>query len=190
MGKFVCRFSQHCINIALKAWIFILEGIVTIMAGILSFWMITDFPDTAKFITEPERRSIVKSLEEDGQFSVKGESFKLKYVWQSFRDKKTYLCSEYSMFFLLDSTYFLQQFSVFGRGIVSVRSTSPINEDCSLIAVTVRFMPFRFLRRVLSTKYATIMPRNISPSKNHTSSGSRQQPPTCSASRYTHLQAY
>ncbi|KAF9785820.1 MFS general substrate transporter [Thelephora terrestris] len=35
-------------------WIFILEGLVTIIAGVMSYWIIQDFPDGAKFLTEAE----------------------------------------------------------------------------------------------------------------------------------------
>ncbi len=38
-------------------WIFILEGLVTVICAIVSFWVIDDFPDTAKFLTEEERKS-------------------------------------------------------------------------------------------------------------------------------------
>lgn len=37
------------------AWIFIIEGIFTVLVGIASFWVIQDFPDTAKFLSEDER---------------------------------------------------------------------------------------------------------------------------------------
>lgn len=37
------------------AWIFILEGLFTVLVGIASFWVVQDFPDTAKFLTEDER---------------------------------------------------------------------------------------------------------------------------------------
>ena len=36
------------------AWIFILEGLFTVLVGIASFWVIQDFPETAKFLTEEE----------------------------------------------------------------------------------------------------------------------------------------
>ncbi|KAM5387761.1 hypothetical protein ACJA88_001021 [Fusarium oxysporum] len=42
-------------GIAGWAWIFILEGLMTIVVGIISFWMVHDFPTDAKFITEEER---------------------------------------------------------------------------------------------------------------------------------------
>lgn len=79
-----------------QAWIFLLEGMVTVLSGCLSFWLIEDFPDTAKFITEAERQYIKQKMEADGQFSARGESFRIQYVWDSFRDYKTWIGSEYS----------------------------------------------------------------------------------------------
>lgn len=37
------------------AWIFILEGLFTVIIGVLSLWVIQDFPETAKFLNEEER---------------------------------------------------------------------------------------------------------------------------------------
>ncbi|TFY63769.1 hypothetical protein EVJ58_g3075 [Rhodofomes roseus] len=34
------------------AWIFIIEGLVTVVAGAVSYWIIQDFPDNARFLTE------------------------------------------------------------------------------------------------------------------------------------------
>lgn len=36
------------------AWIFILEGLFTILVGVASFWVVQDFPDTARFLSEEE----------------------------------------------------------------------------------------------------------------------------------------
>ncbi|THH18088.1 hypothetical protein EW146_g2839 [Bondarzewia mesenterica] len=73
------------------AWIFILEGLATIVAASASFWIIQDFPDNAKFLTEPERVFIVRRLQDDMQFSAGGEKFQMKYVWQCLTDWKTYI---------------------------------------------------------------------------------------------------
>ncbi len=35
-------------------WIFILEGLFTVLVGVASFWVIQDFPETAKFLSETE----------------------------------------------------------------------------------------------------------------------------------------
>lgn len=37
------------------AWIFILEGLFTVICAVLSFWILQDFPDNAKFLSETER---------------------------------------------------------------------------------------------------------------------------------------
>lgn len=36
------------------SWIFTLEGIFTVLIGVASFWIVQDFPETAKFLTEDE----------------------------------------------------------------------------------------------------------------------------------------
>ena len=76
------------------AWIFILEGLLTVVAGIFSFWVIQDFPDTAKFLTEAERTVVIRRLQEDDQFSAAGEELKWKYIWQSIFDWKTWVGSK------------------------------------------------------------------------------------------------
>ena len=43
------------------AWIFILEGLVTVLCAMASFFILSDFPDTAKFLTETERKSASSS---------------------------------------------------------------------------------------------------------------------------------
>ncbi|KAJ2932770.1 hypothetical protein H1R20_g4327, partial [Candolleomyces eurysporus] len=73
------------------AWIFILEGIATVVLSIASFWIIQDFPDNAKFLTEAERVFIIRRLKADTRFSASGQAFKRAYVWQSLRDWKTYV---------------------------------------------------------------------------------------------------
>lgn len=72
------------------AWIFILEGLATILVGIASFWMVHDFPDEAKFLTDDERRRVLRRLAVDKQGSSKHEDFKASFVWQVVKDWKTY----------------------------------------------------------------------------------------------------
>ncbi|KPI45795.1 putative transporter [Cyphellophora attinorum] len=72
------------------AWIFILEGLATIVIAFLSFWMVHDFPDEATFLTEDDRRRVIRRLKLDQQSSAEHEEFKLDYLWASLRDWKTY----------------------------------------------------------------------------------------------------
>jgi len=73
------------------SWIFIIEGLATIVAGILSFWFIQDFPDNAKFLTEAERAVVIRRLQDDEQWSVAGEAFQFRFVMQSVLDWKTWV---------------------------------------------------------------------------------------------------
>jgi len=76
------------------AWIFILEGLTTILAGFLSLRIIQDFPDSAKFLTDAERTFVIRRLQKDCQHSAAGEKLKIKYIWQSLSDWRTYLTSK------------------------------------------------------------------------------------------------
>ncbi|KAJ2919272.1 hypothetical protein MD484_g1132, partial [Candolleomyces efflorescens] len=73
------------------AWIFILEGLATVILSVASFWIIQDFPDNANFLSEDERVFIIRRLKADTRFSASGQVFKRAYVWQSLRDWKTYV---------------------------------------------------------------------------------------------------
>ncbi|KAF8141496.1 MFS general substrate transporter [Boletus edulis] len=73
------------------SWIFILEGLATVVAGALSFWIIVDFPEDATFLTEAERTVVIRRLQGDDQFSAAGERLKWKNIVASLTDWKTYL---------------------------------------------------------------------------------------------------
>lgn len=76
-------------------WIFILEGIVTVLVAILAFFVLYDFPETASFLTDDERAFVVFRLKYQGQANGPGrdqiqvaeaDEFKWEYVWSAFKD--------------------------------------------------------------------------------------------------------
>ncbi|KAL1693562.1 major facilitator superfamily domain-containing protein [Schizophyllum commune] len=97
------------------AWIFILEGLATVLAGIISFWIIQDFPDTAKFLSPAERAVVIRRLQADDQFSAAGEQLKMKYIWKSFADWKTWV----GMIIYVGCDMPLYSFSVFLPTIIN-----------------------------------------------------------------------
>lgn len=84
-------------------WIFILEGLVTVVVALFAFWGLYDFPGTAGFLTEEEREFVLYRLkfqgqgkpltcEEATQIKVsEAEEFEWKYVWQAFKDWQIWL---------------------------------------------------------------------------------------------------
>ncbi|GAC93479.1 transporter [Pseudozyma hubeiensis SY62] len=137
-------------------WIFIIIGLVTFVAGVLSFWFCVDFPDTATFLSDSERRAVIYRLQQDQQFSAAGEGFKWTNVWKAFADWK--LWAGMGAYIGCDAP--LYAFSLFTPTIVKAinkRWTSnqanlvsiPIYVVACLVTVAVGFMADRTSRRTL-----------------------------------------
>ena len=90
---FSMKFIFIIISNALMQGPLVLEGLATVLAGVASFWIIQDFPDTARFLTEAERTVVVRRLQGDDQFSAAGEKLRFKYIKESLTDWKTWNCS-------------------------------------------------------------------------------------------------
>jgi MFS family permease len=74
-------------------WIFILEGILTVLVAIAAYFTLFDFPETASFLTEEERAFVVYRLKYQGQKEVEGgvrvaqdDSFQWRFVRSAFLD--------------------------------------------------------------------------------------------------------
>lgn len=83
------------------SWIFILEGLLTVLCAVASYWVVSNFPETAGFLTKEERVFVIRRLRDDMQFSAGGEAFQARYIWQSLRDWKTYLAMGIYMGYLV-----------------------------------------------------------------------------------------
>ena len=120
------------------AWIFILEGLITIIASIASFFIIQDFPDTAKFLSEEERTFVVRRLQNDDRFSAGGEELRMKYILQSFMDWKTWVGSE---FFCALSCYALELIRIWVECFCSWEVTVLfMHSHNSSLALSIRFV--------------------------------------------------
>ncbi|KAL9113683.1 MAG: hypothetical protein Q9227_002128 [Pyrenula ochraceoflavens] len=97
------------------AWIFILEGLATVLIGAVSFWMVHDFPDEATFLNEVDRQRVIRRLKEDKQSSAEHEMFKMDYAWASLKDWKTYT----GMIVYMGCDGALYAFSLFIPSIIS-----------------------------------------------------------------------
>jgi len=70
-------------------WIFILEGIATVVIAIASFWMLYDYPDTAKFLNPAEKKYVVRRLKADNDGL--SHEYKNKFIVQAFLDWKAWV---------------------------------------------------------------------------------------------------
>lgn len=58
--------------------------------GVISWWVIVDFPCDATFLTPEERAIVYHRLEADGQHGARDEKFQWSEFWASFEDWKTW----------------------------------------------------------------------------------------------------
>jgi hypothetical protein len=71
-------------------WIFILEGIITIIVAALAKLVIVDWPETSKFLNEEERKLLIRRLAEDTG-CAKMDRLDKKSAKRVFSDVKIYL---------------------------------------------------------------------------------------------------
>ena len=136
------------------AWIFILEGILTIVFGVASFWAVHDFPDEATFLSEVDRARVVRRLKLDKQSSAEHEEFKMKYVWLAVKDYKMWL----GMIIYMGCDMPLYAFSLFLPTIISELGykttkaqllTVPPYAAAAILTITVGYIADRTRRRGL-----------------------------------------
>jgi len=72
-------------------WVFILEGVLTCVVSIIWFWLIPDFPEEAKWLTEEERAFIQARLREDQGKSAIERRITPRDVLHCFKDFKLFL---------------------------------------------------------------------------------------------------
>lgn len=92
-------------------WIFILEGLLTVLVAFVAPFAIHDSPETAKFLTEEERRFVIHQLRTqssaDASEMVQDQAtFQWKYVIQAFTDWQIYL-GLFSMFIYISAAVML-----------------------------------------------------------------------------------
>ncbi|KAE9368163.1 high-affinity nicotinic acid transporter [Stipitochalara longipes BDJ] len=77
-------------------WIFILEGLLTVVVAVCAFFILHDFPDTAGFLSVEEKAWVVHRLKyqgskKSGRRVAETEHFEWKYVAKALTDWQLYL---------------------------------------------------------------------------------------------------
>jgi MFS family permease len=73
------------------SWIFIIEGLVTLVVALGAYYFMHDYLETATFLTEPERKEVKRRLEQDSDFLA--NEYNQKFVWQALTDWKIHVFS-------------------------------------------------------------------------------------------------
>ncbi|PGH15060.1 hypothetical protein AJ80_05685 [Polytolypa hystricis UAMH7299] len=67
-------------------WIFILEGLLPVVTAFVSWYLLPDSPDRARFLTPLERKFVIKRLSQDMGSTT--DKISLKYVMAAFKEWK------------------------------------------------------------------------------------------------------
>lgn len=70
-------------------WIFILEGIVTIIVAIIAYRLMHDYPNTARFLSETEKNEVLRRLKQDR--AVLSDEFKKVFMIDALKDWKIWV---------------------------------------------------------------------------------------------------
>lgn len=72
-------------------WVFIIEGLMTCVVGIIAFFVVCDFPEDAKWLTEEEREFVRAKLAADTGDAAAHKSLGLRDVLAVFKDYKIFI---------------------------------------------------------------------------------------------------
>ncbi|KAI0043339.1 MFS general substrate transporter [Auriscalpium vulgare] len=73
------------------SWIFILEGMATVLVGLLALLVMVDFPSTAKFLTPEEKAYVIWKKKFDNSSVGEEERFAPRHIWAAFSDWQVWL---------------------------------------------------------------------------------------------------
>ena len=73
------------------AWIFILEGLLTVFVAIIAFWVMSDSPQTATFLTTDEAKEVHARLKHDNDDLA--HHYDTKFMYHAFMDWKIWIQS-------------------------------------------------------------------------------------------------
>ncbi|PIL23215.1 MFS general substrate transporter [Ganoderma sinense ZZ0214-1] len=141
---FVIQDKLHGVaGLAGWSWIFLCEGLMTVLLAIIIFIFMYDYPENATFLTDAERTWLLETIKLDSAAGSK--QFKREFIVQAVRDPKTYLFV--SIFFLsaiptVSFTTFLPTI-ISGMGYSSTHAqilTIPPNATACILTLCISYL--------------------------------------------------
>lgn len=138
------------LSLTSKRWIFILEGILTVVVAIASFFVMYDYPGTAKFLKPAERVYVQNRLHVDNDGC--SHEFKKKFIWDAFTDWKVW-CFAIMFHGALCPVYTFSLFSptlVANLGYAAARAqlmSVPPYVAAAIVTLTVGYLSDKWQRR-------------------------------------------
>jgi sugar phosphate permease len=129
-------------------WIFILEGVLTCVVSFTFFFLLPDFPEEAKWLTEEERAYVQARLRQDQGKSARDRRITGKDVLNVFKDYKI-IVGGFMYFGLIVPAY---GYAYFAPGIISTYHYSPIQTQLHSVPPWAASFVFALIIAYLSDK--------------------------------------
>ncbi|KAI0696770.1 MFS general substrate transporter [Cerioporus squamosus] len=79
------------------SWIFIIEGLITIVVGFIALFVLVDFPSSAPFLTPQERAYLMHRLKYDNSSVGEEEHFEMRHIWDAVLDWQVWILAIINM---------------------------------------------------------------------------------------------
>jgi len=129
-------------------WVFILEGLLTVVVSCVFFFLLPDFPEQAKWLKPEERAYIKARLEADQGRSAAERSITVRDALNVFKDYKVFL-GGFMYFFPIVSAY---AYAYFSPGIIRGYGYSPIETQLHSVPPWACAFGFAMLTAYISDK--------------------------------------
>lgn len=130
-------------------WIFILEGLLTVIVSCFFFFLLPNFPEESKWLTEDERRFVKARLQIDQGKSARERPIGLRDVGRVFKDFKV-IVGGFMYFGLIVPAY---GYAYFSPAIIQGYGYSPIQTQLHSVPPWAAAFGFSMLIAYLSDKF-------------------------------------
>ncbi|KUJ09089.1 pantothenate transporter [Mollisia scopiformis] len=119
-------------------WLFLTEGIVTVVTGIVVFFALPDFPSGASWLSENEKAFIQARLPGNSPRSAEA-NFRFREILDVLKDKKIWLFTLCWAFFTIGTTglTFYQPTVIANLGFTSIARSQLLNIPSAVVSVIV-----------------------------------------------------
>lgn len=129
-------------------WIFIIEGAVTAVVGIIFFWFLPDFPEESKWLAEDEKAYVAARLRQDQGRSAAERQISAKDVRNVFKDVKVWI-GGFMYCGLIVPAY---GYAYFSPAVIKTYGYSPIQTQLHSVPPWAAAFAFAMVLAILSDK--------------------------------------
>ncbi|KAI0096211.1 major facilitator superfamily domain-containing protein [Nemania sp. FL0031] len=126
-------------------WLFLVEAIGTILAGIAIWFLLPDFPETASWLTDKEKAFVQARLPENAPRAAE-QDFNAGEIWSSLKDKRLWLFTLIWALFTVGTSgvRFYQPTVIANLGFTTIAQAQLLNLPISVVGLLVIFVTGHF----------------------------------------------